>query len=243
MAMHKWVAVLALQAAWAQTTTFDVASVKVTSHGRGPDGWSHSWINVPSPGRLEGVNASMEECIRWAYDVREYQIAGPSWLNADDACYDIEAKTSPDTTKADMRVMLQNLLADRFKLALHHEERALPVYELVVAKNGPKPTLKPAGGDEHAGTRSIGGHVTATQISMKEFANQLARWTKIPVYDKTGLAGLFTFKLDYEGDNHEEGMPTLFTALQEQLGLKLESSKAPVDVLVIEHVERIPSGN
>jgi uncharacterized protein (TIGR03435 family) len=240
---HVWVMALVLPAL-AQTSAFEVASVKLTSHGRTPDGWSRSSIDVAGPGRLVAINASMEECIRWAWNVREYQISGPVWLNADEASYDIEAKGSPETSRAQMRAMLQTLLAERFQLALHHEERMLPVYELVVAKNGPKPALKTAtGDDEHSGTRSIGGHVTATNIPMREFANQIARWTKRPVYDKSGLAGKFDFKLDYEGDSKEEGMPTLFTALQEQLGLKLESAKAPVDVLVIDRVERVPSGN
>lgn len=239
--MRGWIVVMALQVAWAQTAAFDVASVKLTAHGRTPDGWSRSSIDLVSPGRLVAINASMEECIRWAYDVKAYQIIGPTWLNADEACYDIEAKAPPETKHEDMHRMLQTLLAERFKLALHREERMLPVYELVVSKNGPKGLQAAAEGNNS--THSIGGHVTAKGVSMAEWAHQLSRYTKMPVYNKTGIAGAFDFKLDYQGSGQDEALPTLFTALQDQLGLKLQAVKAPVEVVVIEHVERVPSGN
>ena len=219
---------------------FDVASVKLTSHGRTADGWSHSWIEQSTPGRLVGQNASMMECLRWAFEVKDYQVIGPNWLNADEASYDIEAKAPPETTHGDMHKMMQSLLAERFQLAVHREQRMLPSYELVVGKNGHKMTPSTKTDNSQS---SRGGHVTCTGISMKEWAYQLSRFTKLPVFDMTGITGNFDFKLDYEGDNKEEGMPSLFTALQEQIGLKLESAKRPVDVIVIDHVERVPSGN
>jgi uncharacterized protein (TIGR03435 family) len=221
---------------------FDVASVKLTSHGRTPDGWSRSSLDLAGPGRFVAVNGSMLELLRWAFEVKDYQVIGPTWLNADDACYDIEAKAPPETPHNDMHAMLQALLAERFQLTFHREERQLPAYELVVGKNGPKLTPS-TNNDGHSGTNSKGGHVTATSIGMKEWAYQLSRYTKRPVFDMTGLKGPFDFKMDYEGDSKEEGMPTLFTALQEQLGLKLEATKRPVEVIVIDHVEKIPSGN
>ena len=237
-----WIVGLFLGAALpAQQSAFDVASVKLTSHGRDAQGWSHSSIEIASPGRLVATNASMDECIRWAYDVKDYQVSGPSWLNTDEASYDIEAKASPDTPKTEMRKMLQTLLAQRFHLALHREERILPVYELVLGKGSQK--FATAADDGHSSTRSIGGHVTAHNISMNEWAYQLSRYMKQPVFNKTGLEGKFDLKLDYQTDRNDEGLPSLFTALQEQLGLKLEATKAPVEVLVIEHAERVPSGN
>jgi uncharacterized protein (TIGR03435 family) len=241
VAMRGWIVMVALQAGWAQTAAFDVASVKLTSHGRTADGWSRSSIEVASPGRFVATNASMEECVRWAYNVNAYQIAGPTWLNTDEASYDIEAKAPPETTKGQTREMLQKLLAERFRLALHREERMLPVYELVVVSKGAK--LQAAVEDGHNSTRSVGGHVTAHGVSMQEWAYQLSRYTKAPVFDKTGIAGNFDFKLDYQVEGSDEPLPSLFTALQDQLGLKLQSAKAPIEVLVIEHVERIPSGN
>jgi uncharacterized protein (TIGR03435 family) len=226
----------------AQAPAFDVASVKLTTHGRTADGWSRSSIDLAGPGRLVAVNASMEECIRWAYDVKAYQIIGPTWLNADEASYDIEAKAPSETPHEAVHLMMQTLLGERFNLALHKEERIMPVFELVVGKNGPKGLLA-AANDGHSSTQSKGGHVSATGVSMAEWAHQLSRYTKQPVYDKTGITGSFDFKIDYQGSGPDEGLPTLFTALQDQLGLKLQAVKAPVEVLVIDHVERVPSGN
>ena len=236
-------AVAVVTLVWAQTPAFEVASVKLTSHGRTADGWSRSSIDVPSPGRLEAVNASMQECLRWAFDVKDYQIAGPPWLNDDDASYDIEAKAPEGTPHEELHKMMQTLLAERFKLTLHRQQKTLPVYELVVAKGGPK-LEKAKDGGGRSGTNSTGGHVVATGISMLEWAYQLSRYTKMPVFDKTGLAGKFDFKLDYSPDERDDpARPNLSTALQEQLGLKLHSAKGPVDRLVIEHVERVPTAN
>jgi uncharacterized protein (TIGR03435 family) len=239
-----WAAALILMAAAAQDKKFEAASVKLTAHGRDAQGWSRSSLGLGSPDRLVGTNSSMAECLRWAFQIKDYQLIGPAWLNDDNASYDIEAKAPAGTTRKEMPELLQALLAERFGLKYHREERMLPSYELVVAKNGPKRMTPATGADAgHSSTKSIGGHVTATSISMNEWAYQLARYTKMPVFDKTGITGAFNFKLDYEGDSKEEGQPTLFTALQEQLGLKLETVKRPVDVIVVDHVERIPSGN
>src|SRR6266699_4795196 len=134
---------------------FEVASVKLTQHGRDANGLSISDVKIASPGRLVATNSSLDECIRWAYDAKEYQIAGPNWLNSDEASYDIEAKAPPDTPAKQIRLMMRTLLAERFKLVLHRESRVLPVYSLVVAKNGPK--LQEANPDGRAGTTSEGG--------------------------------------------------------------------------------------
>jgi uncharacterized protein (TIGR03435 family) len=225
----------------ADTPVFEVASVKLTQHGRTPDGWSRSSLDVTSPGRVVGVNASMEECIQWAYDVKEYQISGPLWLNADEASYDIEAKAPAGTSHEDLRRMFQNLLSERFHLALHREQRMMPVYNLV-AKDGMK--LKPAAtADGHGGTSSRGGHVTGTSVSMADIAYRFSRELNRPVFDQTGVSGKFDFTLDYAREGHDDPGPSLFTAVQEQLGLKLESVKAPLDVLVIDHADRVPTGN
>jgi uncharacterized protein (TIGR03435 family) len=226
---------------------FEVASVRLTQHGRGPDGWSRSSVSSPSPGNFSATNASYAECIRWAYQVKDYQVLGPEWLPSDEASYDIVAKAPPDTPPAQIRLMVQRLLAERLKLALHRETRTLPIYELVVAKNGPnlsKSGLQKSGADGHQGTSSRGGHVTATHVSMAELAYQISRWTHRPVFDKTGIKGEFDFTLDYSTDDRDtSSAPSLFTALQQQLGLKLEASKGPVEVLLIDHAERIPTEN
>jgi uncharacterized protein (TIGR03435 family) len=117
---------------------FEVASVKPTQHGRNAEGWSRSSVDIPSPGRLVAENSSLDELIRFAYSLQDYQVSGPVWLNDDSESFDILASAPPDTPKAQIRVMLQNLLMERFQLAAHRENKVLPIFELVVGKNGPK---------------------------------------------------------------------------------------------------------
>ena len=134
--------------AFAQPAAFDVASVKPTQHGRNAEGLSISYDpDTPSPGTFTVTNNSLDELIRWAYRVKEYQISGPAWLNDDSESFDIEAKMPPATSKAQLRLMMRTLLEERFKLSLHRETRGLPIYELLVAKGGarlekPKPDAK-----------------------------------------------------------------------------------------------------
>jgi uncharacterized protein (TIGR03435 family) len=226
-----------------EAPAFEVASVKLTQHGRDKDGWSRSSLNVIND-RFVATNASMEECIRYAYDVKAYQIIGPDWLNSDAASYDIIATAPPGTPSKQIPLMLQTLLAERFKLAVHRETRMLPVYELVVAKNGPKLTPAKSGG--RSSTNSNNGNVTATSVSMAELAHQLSRTRVIdrPVFDKTGITGEFDFTYEYApDDNDSAGRPSIFTAIQQKLGLKLESTKGPVEVVVIDRAEKVPSAN
>jgi uncharacterized protein (TIGR03435 family) len=226
----------------ASKPAFEVASVKRTQHGRTPDGWSFSDVKIASPGRLVAVNASLDECIRWAYRLKEYQISGPDWLKSDEACYDIEAKAaSPDVPPSQVRLMLQTLLAERFKLVLHQENRMLPSYALVVAKNGPRLHENPEG---RAGFNSEGGRdgvrVNSEKASMGDLAHRLSLDLDRPVLDRTEIKGSFRIELEWarEGDG-----PSIFSAIQQQLGLKLESVKAPIEIFVVDHAERVPSEN
>jgi uncharacterized protein (TIGR03435 family) len=238
------IAVCMAQAQTPATPVFEVASLRLTQHGRGPDGWSYSDAGIKSPGTFAAVNSSLDELIRWAYNVKDYQVSGPEWRNDDAACYDITAKFPPDSAREQVRLMLQALLAERLKVAAHKEMRTLAGYELVVARNGPK-ELQPSAQGSRTSTWSRGGDVTATHVSMTEWAYQLSRYTKQVVFDKTGIPGYFDFKLNYsprlgeESDTH----PSLFLALQEQLGLKLEPAKVPVEVVVVDHAERVPTEN
>jgi len=222
--------------------SFEVASVKLTSHGRTADGWSFSDVRIVSPGRLVATNASLDECIRWAYQLKEYQVSGPGWLNSDAASYDIEAKAPPETAPQQMRLMFQALLAERFKLTVHHETRTLSVYELVVAKSGPK--LQEASSTARPGFSSQGGRggvrMNAQKVTLAGFADWLSRNVERPVIDKNNLTCDFGFKLEWarEGDG-----PSVFTALQDQLGLKLQATKAPIEILVIDHAEKVPTEN
>ena len=228
----------------AQTSAFEVASFKPTQHGKGPDGWGYSDQKITSPGTFGAVNSSLQELLLWANNAKEYQIVGPEWLAAPDApAYDITAKFPPATPKKDVRTMLQTLLAERLKVTVHRENRTVSGYKLVVAKNG-LVGLHPAEGSSTE-TSSGGGRVTAKHVSMAEWAYQLSRNLEQPVVDATGIAGYFDFKLNYEPklDQETDTRPSIFTALQQQLGLKLERAKVPLEMIVVDHAERIPAVN
>ncbi len=214
----------------------------------------------------------MKFLVRIAYDVQNFQISGgPAWISSE--MYDIEAK-SADEAAVDIRKMseaqreefrkrmqlrLQSLLADRFKLAIHRESKEMTVYDLVVAKGGPK--LTPAPPDDGKGPRGMRmrpGAFEGMGATLPMLAQTLSDATSRKVIDKTGITGNFNFKLDWTptpgqmtpppGPENETlpppdpSGPSIFTAVEEQLGLKLESTKAPVEVIVIDRAEK-PSAN
>ncbi|MGO9012389.1 MAG: TIGR03435 family protein [Bryobacteraceae bacterium] len=327
-------AVLPAAAVLAQTgpdkLTFEVASVKpatpltpgrmmITMHG-GP--------GTSDPGQATFSNVTQRMLLAKAYGVQDYQISGPGWLDSER--YEIAAKVPKGTTEEQFKVMLQNLLADRFKLTLHHETRDLPRYVLVVAKNGPKlkesapPPPAPDGGAPKDGAGAgYGGPPPGAGLGpppgpppgeggmprlqmgkdgfpklppgagrggvilmmmpgrarmigngqpISKLADALARQLGRPVTDKTGLTGAYDFTLDFDpegsmggrggmmmrmpggpppgggGDGPAANPPEteaagLFTALQEQLGLKVEQKKGPLDMLVVDHSEKVPVEN
>jgi uncharacterized protein (TIGR03435 family) len=179
-----------------------------------------------------------------AYGVGPNLIAGgPSWLDSDR--YEILATSgrSEDGDQA-LMAMLRILLAERFKLAVHRETRTMAALVLEVAKNGPR--LERAE-DGASSTQNGRGLIEARVISMSRFAQVLSRQTDLPVVDNTGLKGSFNLKLLWRPESarptdEEMERPALFDALQRQLGLRLESRKTPIEVLVIDHAEK-PSEN
>jgi len=229
--------------AFAQTPSFDAASIKLNNSGPGP-----SSMRV-IPGHVSMQNLSLRKILLNAYSIpddREYAVIGPDWLSNER--FDMEAAFPADTQIAQLRLMLQTFLADRFKLTAHKETRQLPNYTLVVAKGGAKITPAEAGQGQTSGAN---GKFTATKISMGHFADLLARQTGFPVTDQTGLAGVYTFTLQWDpsaglnlgpSDTAPAG-PSIFTAIEEQLGLHLASGKAPAEVVVIDHIEKMPTAN
>jgi uncharacterized protein (TIGR03435 family) len=149
--------------------------------------------------------------------------------------------------------MLQNLLADRFKLTLHRDKKDMTMWALAVGKNGPKMKASPDLSHPRVVTTTMPGRtrITFTAQSLEQLAKELGNNLERPVADMTGLAGNYDFTLDYEPESARTGgpsaepdaAPSLFTALQEQLGLKLEQSKAPIEVLVVDHIEKTPTEN
>jgi len=218
-------------------------------------------------GRCVATGATLKMLIQIAYDLRSIDLnkmisGGPNWLGSDK--YDIEAKAGKPAAEAELKLMLQTLLADRFKLTLHRENREGSGYALVVAKSGSK--LKQATGDEDRPGiwRVSPGPLTGRNASISQLARNLSLDLGLPVVDETGLAGAYNFTLTWApGENESRGAltmlppdvaaqlplqrgdpngPSIFTAVQEQLGLKLEARKTPVEVLVIDHVEK-PDAN
>lgn len=198
-----------------------------------------SVIDLEPAGRLTVTNSTLKTLIRAAYGVQNDQIiGGPKWLDTDR--YDIEAKTSGPVPQNRERPLMQNLLTDRFKLRVHRESRELTVYLLEVAKNGPLFRKNTSGsGSIHTNHGRGKNQISVTGISIGQFAGMLAKEMGRGIIDKTGLRGNYDFSLEWDPDQIAGSpVPSVFAALQEQMGLKLESQKATVDVLVIDSAEK-----
>jgi uncharacterized protein (TIGR03435 family) len=204
--------------------------------------------------RFAAEAMSLDNLITYAYEVKRYQLLGvPSWADSNDPnClrYDVIAKAEGDQalSRNQARTMLQNLLADRFGLRFHREVKEMPVYALVVAKNGPKikDTASAAPGSLiMAGRNDI--ELTSNAGSIAQLVNQLANANGVdrPVLDRTDLRGNYDYKLTWtptiNTGNDSEAI-SIFTALQEQLGLRLDPQRAPIEVLIIDQAEK-PSNN
>lgn len=186
----------------------------------------------------------------WAYKVKNFQIdSGQAFREMGDDPYDISATAEGDAvpTSDEFRQMLQLLLADRFKLTLHREMREMPVYALVVGKNGPK--LKPSAPDAaEMGRNMISGRnyvVTIPKAGMDRVVDAIMNsFLDRPVIDKTGFTGTYELHLTYTPEtpanraSPDTGDLSIFTAVQDQLGLKLEPRKEMVEVLVVDHIQK-----
>jgi uncharacterized protein (TIGR03435 family) len=254
---------------------FEVATIKL--HKSGDEKQS---MTYPANGFI-ATNVTLWMLLRVAYGVEDNQISGAqNWFNAES--YDVEAsvdrpvaeelrKLTRDQRAAKQQPMLQALLADRFKLALHRETKELPVYALVIAKDGPKLQEAKPGDTYSNGLKGLDGlpagpnytvmrrnQLTTQARPVLSLARDLSRVLGSPVLDKTGLTGNYDFTLHWTSDESLAGVfkgtgssgtlspdssgPSIFTAVQEQLGLELKEQTAPAQVLVIDHAER-PSGN
>jgi uncharacterized protein (TIGR03435 family) len=243
----------------AQRPSFEVASIKPGDpNERGPQGVGNNG------NRFMARNAPLRLMIQVAYNVQDNQIfGGPKWIDSD--LFTIDARPTAGTPVPDanrrasfdlMNLMLQSLLEERFKLAVHRESRIEPTYELVVAKGGPK--LKESAGPDANGRfgffcRGRFGPCTSTNVDIGGLVSFLSRMLGRPVSDKTGLSGKYDYTLTFMAEPTppapgvpepeavppvDSNAPSIFTALQEQLGLKLESTRGPVEVLVIDNAER-----
>lgn len=245
--------------AFGQGPTFEVATVKLQPwSGQGGAG-----VFVRND-TLDGEHASLYDLVEFAYNLRDSaQLSGgPGWAARtpeakldQSELYQVIGKAAgnPPPAMDVFRQMLQTLLAERFQLKVHHVQKDFPTYNLVVNKGGPK--LKPSPADAQfsfhmASDGPFAVRFEVTQTTMQRLADNLSGpYSGRQVYDKTGLTGSYDFTLGFVGDNvlkkspdAATDKPTLRTALEEQLGLRLEPSTASFDTVVIDHAER-PSGN
>ena len=228
---------VALECAGAQTLPqFDVASVKVNRDGG--DKWN---IATPDGGRFSATGISARSLIMNAFSIIRPQLSGgPAWIESER--FDIEARTAgPDQITHDqVGPLLQSLLADRFGLKYHRETREARGYSLVVAKGGPK-LAKNTG--HQIGIETRRGQIKGYNEPLGALAHELGMRFDDFIVDDTGVAGGFDFTLEWAyNDDLQSNLPSIFSALQEQLGLKLVPRKGPIEFLVIDHIER-PSEN
>ena len=221
--------------------TFEVASIKAAPPPTG-DG-VHIRMSVDAA-RLSYTNVSLRDIIKEAYRVQDDQIIGPEWIGIDR--FDIVARI-PEGVRLDrVPQMLQQLLAERFGLALHRETKALARYSLSAGKNRAKLQKAEKANGLNSDTGRLCNHVNG-QETMLEFTDFLSKRLGRPVVDNTGLDGAFKIHMEWAPeDSAIDGAacgPSLVTALQEQLGLKLNADKGPVEILVIDHVDRKPTDN
>jgi uncharacterized protein (TIGR03435 family) len=219
---------------------FDVATVKPSPP---PEG---DLINI-NPGsfrngRLIFVNASLSDCLKLAWGlVSDEQLSGPDWIKSKSVRFDIVAVPPPNTSAEEIPAMLQTLLAERLKLVVHHEQKVTRWLALVVAKNGPK-MERPKPDAPYASQLWL-GRIIGSNMTMLSLARFISRSERNTVLDQTGLTGAWSVRLEWSPPDASATGPSIFTAVEEQLGLRLESRRGPLDVLVVDHADQTPSEN
>jgi bla regulator protein blaR1 len=236
----------------AETTAPAFAAASVKPH---QDMGRRNRTRSVEPGRITCLDITLRELILMAYGVKPYQISGPDWIQ--DIRYDVIATAGKAASVQETKRMLGPLLAERFHLAFHRETRELPVFALVVAKGGPKFKERGDGGEYRIWPDDEGG-LSFKNVTMDDLADWLSVLPSLgrPVIDHTGLSGSFSFQANLFGlgkgtDPGElkrsmvssDAADTLHATLPEQLGLKLEAQKAPLEILVIDHADRVPTEN
>jgi uncharacterized protein (TIGR03435 family) len=306
--MRQLILILACSLAQAQAPerqlTFDAATIKPVAAPGGRGVFMFSIVRggpgTSDPGRVHYPSITIKNLLTIAYDVKDYQIAGPGFLYTE--LFEVQATMPPETTEKQFHIMLQNLLAERFKMTVHRETKDLPMYSLVVAKNGPKMKESPEISAEEetkdpapppllsglkmgpdgfpippllSGGRAgmsmmrtpFGSRLTAQRRTTHDLAERLSLLLSKPVTDATELKANYDFTLTFSMEGLADRLPTLapppggeggrgprempdveppqnlFSAIQSQLGLKLEPKKGPVDLIVVDHAEKTPTEN
>jgi uncharacterized protein (TIGR03435 family) len=234
----------------APVDSFEVASIRPAAPGKGDN-------IATDPGSLTMRNVTLHRCLEWAYDLQKFQVSGPAWL--DDERFDIAAHTSAASSESRRRLMLQTLLAERFAVKVHKEQKEMSVFLLVTAKNGPKfheEGTKDASKFVESGsqTSQFGKDrkgLTYEGIRLADLALQLSDPMERPVIDKTGLTGRYDIRLDVSAlqssasgrESKDDVVNFILTGFQSQLGLQLKPGREKLDVLVIDSANQQPTGN
>jgi uncharacterized protein (TIGR03435 family) len=201
-------------------------------------------------GRLTLTNVTLNDAIKFAYElVSDAQLEGPDWTKI--IRFDIVAQAPPETPLEQVHAMTRQLLAERLHLVLRHEQKVLPHLALVVGKGGAKLQAAKQDAAPNPGPQ-VPGSIAHNQMSMAGLVSLLSRFERQTIMDQTGLRGLFEVRLEWAPDNIRPpddnagpppDRPSLFAAVQEQLGLKLESRRGPLEVLIVEQAEKAPETN
>lgn len=227
----------------AQSPAFEVTSVKVNRSGDGSSGPPRL-----TNGKMTAVNTTMRSILQVAYGLSALQITGPGWIDSDR--FDLAATSPPSVADSALMPMLQSLLKERFQLAAHLETKEMPVYNLIVGKDGPKFSLFDASHIPPTPPRNGADSMIIGPMTMVQLAGHLTTAAGRPVLNKTGLDGSYfcivafsRLSAQSNGITPDTGPVDIFAAAQQQLGLKLDPAKESLDVLVVDHSERVPTEN
>lgn len=238
--------VLTSVAAFAQTApapAFEVAAIKPGQPGR-------ESVEVV-PGGVTMRNTRLRACIRWAYAVQDFQIAGPAWLN--DQWFDISAKAAGPAPESELRLMMRNLLEQRFHLETHRQVKEVPALILTVEKGGHKMQQVEKEGSPSFKTGKMS--LTGQGATLAQLTAFLSGELHSPVIDETGLTGRFNYALDINsfitqemlksgGDGPPVEAPSIISqAIRAQLGLRVDAKKAPVDMVIVDRIDKAPTEN
>ena len=218
----------------AQAPAFEVASIRMSPGGM-------ITISPPDSPGFTAKNVSMQILISLAYGGDSDRVQGPGWIGSQQ--YDVTAKSEGERKLSydELKPLLQDLLAQRFQLKVHTQMKEGSGYALVVAKGGAK-LQETEGAADHS--YILPNSLDVQNRSMAAFAGALSRPAGRPVVDETGLKGKYDIRVKYAEDQDKNlTLPSIFTALQEQLGLQLVSKKVPVEFIIVDHVERTPAEN
>jgi uncharacterized protein (TIGR03435 family) len=245
-AMHRLGIVLfAVGVGWTQPSrpAYEAASIKVNTGG------TNGSSSNGTRGQVVFNNQTLHRLVERAYGLKPFEVFGPDWIG--DVRFDITAKYPAEMKNEDRPAMLRTLLEDRFRLAVHRETRELPGYALVAVKSGFK--LKPVESNDNGGTDSMTDHnvvtLTGKSSSMGELADWVARRLSVEVVDKTGTPGVYDYKVSYPMDERTsnakdpDALMALVSDALRPLGLRLQAQKVPVEVVVVDHAERVPTEN